>query len=258
MDLEVATTPHSHGGDLDIPAGWRQGRGAYGGLVCAAMVRAIDDKLAAPTRTVRSLTAEIPAPVDVGAARVEVDVLRAGKSVTTARAALVQGGEVKAHAVAIAAAARKDGPAWNDTVAPAVPRWEDLRPVPSGGPFPEFAAQFEYRVAEGVPGAGGAARTAGWIRARAPGRRRDAAYVAAVIDAWYPAALVRMDRMRPMATIAFTLDVFELAGLDGDAPLLYRGEAPVARDGYFVETRELWRADGVLVARNHQTFAVIA
>jgi Thioesterase-like superfamily len=64
--------------------------------------------------------------------------------------------------------------------------------------------------------------------------------------------------MRPMATIAFTLEVVgELDGLDPDAPLIYRAAAPVCGGGFFVETRELWGEDGRLVAINHQTFAII-
>jgi acyl-CoA thioesterase len=60
--------------------------------------------------------------------------------------------------------------------------------------------------------------------------------------------------MRPMATIAFTIDFL---GEPGDGPWLYRGTAPVCGDGYFLETRELWTASGQLVALNHQTFAII-
>jgi len=79
-----------------------------------------------------------------------------------------------------------------------------------------------------------------------------------MIDTWFPGALVRFREPRPMATIAYTLDILgSLDGLAPDAPLLYRGVVPVAADGYFVETRELWGDDGRLVAINHQTFAVI-
>jgi acyl-CoA thioesterase len=252
ITLEQATTPR--GGTLEVPAGWRQGRGAYGGLVIAAMARAIDDRVADPTRMLRSLTAELPAPVEAGRAELAVEILRHGKAVTTARASLVQAGEVRAHAVGILAAARPEAPAWNELVPPEAPPWAALAPLATPAVFPEFARHFDYRIVEGVPMAGGAPRTVGWIRPLAPGACRDAAYIAAVVDAWYPAALVRLSQMRPMATIAYTLDVF---ALPGDEPLLYRGTVPVAADGYFVETRELWTADRRLVALNHQTFAVI-
>jgi hypothetical protein len=132
--------------------------------------------------------------------------------------------------------------------------------VPLAAPAaPEFTQHFEYRLVEGALLAGGDPRCVGWIRPRVPSALRDAGHLAALVDAWYPAALVRMKQMRPIATLAFTLDVLgDLDGLDPEAPLLYRGTVPVSGDGYFLETRELWGEDGRLVAINQQTFAVIA
>jgi acyl-CoA thioesterase len=260
--------PDGDGFRLDVPPGWRQGRGAFGGLSVAAAVRAIELRVGDPRRKVRSVTAELAAPVEAGPAEIAVDVLRGGSSVTVARAALRQAGETRAHAVAVLAASRPAAAqlAWRDLEPPRAPPWAEVEIAPigapvEGAPWPEFAQHFEYRVVEGVPFTGGAARTIGWIRPRAAvaPAQRDAGYLAALADVWYPAAMVRARAPRPMATIAFTLDlVGALDGLDPEAPLLYRGTAPVCADGYFLETRELWGEDGRLVAINHQTFAVIA
>ncbi len=268
--IREASLPRPDGGAfrLDVPPGWRQGRGAFGGLSVAASVRAIELRVGDPRRKVRSVTAELAAPVDAGPAEIAVDVLRGGSSVTVARAALRQAGEIRTHAVAVLAASRPAAAplAWRDLEPPRAPPWAEVEPAPigvpsEGAPWPEFAQHFEYRVIEGMPFSGGAARTAGWIRPRvavAPALR-DAGHVAALADAWYPAALVRVRAPRPIATIAFTLDLIgDLDGLDPEAPLLYRGTAPVCADGYFLETRELWGEDGRLVALNQQTFAVIA
>jgi hypothetical protein len=46
------------------------------------------------------------------------------------------------------------------------------------------------------------------------------------------------------------------ATLRGEEPLLYRGRAIAAREGFFVETRELW-SRGAPVALNQQTFAIL-
>jgi Acyl-CoA thioesterase C-terminal domain len=179
------------------------------------------------------------------------------------RAALSQHGEVRSHAVAILGASRAGAQAvaWNDLTPPAPPAWRDVATSSAGigpGPWPEFAQYFEYRVAEGLPASGGAARALGWVRSRDPGTPRDAAYLAAMIDAWWPAALVRLTEMRPIATIAFTLDIVAgVTGLDPAVPLIYRATAPVCAGGYFLETRELWSEDGRLIAINHQTFAII-
>jgi acyl-CoA thioesterase len=251
--LDDVITPRD--GLLEVRDGWRQGRGAYGGLTIAAAIRAIEQRVADPRRLVRSVTAEIPAPTLAGEVSVEVDVLRAGNSVTTARAALVQGGEVTTHAVAVLAAPRDnvDPWSWRELMPPTVPGWREVAPFQ--GTWPEFLQQFEVRVVRGVPFTGGDPEAVGWVLPRSPGRLRDAAYLAAMVDVWYPSALVRAKAMRALATIAFTLEVFDTAA--GDAPLLYRGRCDVARDGYFVERRELWHEDGRLLAINHQTFAVI-
>ena len=53
---------------LDVPDGWAQGRGAFGGLVLGAMLRAVTRAEPDPARRVRSVTGEIPAPVLPGLA----------------------------------------------------------------------------------------------------------------------------------------------------------------------------------------------
>ena len=270
--LQEVTTPAADG-TLRIRDGWRQGRGAFGGLTIAAAVRAIEQRVADPRRKVRTVTAEIPGPTLPGEARFAVDVLRSGNSVTVARAALAQADEVTTHAVAVLAAPREltEPPTWRELVAPDAPPWPSVPAVPLDFAGPEFAQHFEYRIVAGLPFAGargaaptGPAQTIGWVRAREPGEARDAAFVAALCDAWWPATLVRATAPRPLGTIAYTLEIVEdmtvldrEGGLDRDAPLLYRGTVPVAGDGYFLETRELWTGDGRLLALNHQTFAVI-
>lgn len=245
-----------------VPEGWGMNRGSFGGLAIAAAIRAIEERTADPARAVRSVSAQIPMPITPGPSEIAVEILRTGSNVSTTRAQLTQDGAVKLHAVAVLATTRRGaGPtAWLDLVPPEVPSWRSLEPAPVGPQLaPEFTQHFEYRVVEGIPMSGAAPRSVGWIRSRLPGGLRDAAHVAALADAWWPATLVKLTKPRPMATIVFTLDLVSgLDGLDPEAPLLYRATVPVMSDGYFLETRELWGEDGRLVAINQQTFAVIA
>jgi hypothetical protein len=260
--LSDVSTPRRSGDryQLDVAPSWRQGRGAFGGLVIASLIRAIEQHTAEPARLVRSVTAELPGPVEHGTVDITVETLRTGKNMSTVRAALAQHGEIRAHAVAILSAARASAQSvrWNELTRPEAPSWSEVPALPPGGPWPEFAQHFEYRILEGLPASNGPSRALGWVRPRDPGAPRDAAYIAAMIDAWWPAALNRFPVMRPIATIAYTLDIVDgVAGLDPEAPLLYRATVPVCAEGYFLETRELWSEDGRLVAINHQTFAII-
>src|SRR5205085_12141719 len=101
--LTDVSTPNRQGDafTIDVPSGWKQGRGAYGGYTIATLIRAIEQRVGDPARRIRTVTAELPAPVETGPATIDVDLMRTGKSLSAARAALVQNGEIRGHAVAI-------------------------------------------------------------------------------------------------------------------------------------------------------------
>src|SRR5688500_1083649 len=96
--LDDVLTPS--GGALEVPDGWQQVRGAFGGLVLGAMTRALE-AAAGAGRALRTLSASLMAPVVPGRARISVEVLRAGSAVTTARAAMHQDDALVAQATAV-------------------------------------------------------------------------------------------------------------------------------------------------------------
>jgi acyl-CoA thioesterase len=243
----------------DVPDGWQQGRGAYGGLVLAYLVRAIEQHEGAPEKPLRSLTAAIGGPLATGPAEVHVERLRAGSSVVTLAARIVQGGEVPAHAVAILGKTRNAEPPAVDLVAPVAPAWRTVSPIPGDAPgVPPFVRHFEMRPVSGVPFSGGEPAVMGWVRTREPVAVKDAALLAALIDVWGPAEFSRMQAPRPVATIAFSMQVICGApAMKDDAPLLFRSRTLTRTDGYLVELRELWTEAGTLVALNEQTIAII-
>ena len=262
-DLTTVTTPLRLGPDLfqaRIPEGWQQGRGAYGGLVLGNLVRAIQAFDASPERPLRALTAELCGPVLPGENTLRVERLRTGSGVSTVAARLERDGEVLAHAVGVLGRRRVDDVDLDEPARPTPPPWRSVPPLDLNNPlFPTFAQHFELRLTGPLPFSGGdEARTAGWVRARDPGPARDAATVAALADVWWPSFFSRLTAPRPMATIAFTLELLDgLEGLDPEAPLFHTGRTVAGRGGYVVELRELRGEDGRLVALNQQTFVVI-
>jgi hypothetical protein len=258
VDLTTALTPRPAGEPgrftAEIPDGWQQGRGAYGGLALGLLASA----MAIPGRPLRSLTGALPAPTPVGTAEIAVAVLRAGTGVTTVEARLVAGGGVTAHAVGIFGRSRGDTAGWCDLsppdVPPAdeVPAWEDMAFAP------RFTQHWRYRVIGPMPFASGKPEVRGWLEARAPGTGRDAAFLVAAADVWWPAAYSAFAAPRPMATVQFTLQILvDPASVDPAAPLLHVGRTEVLADGYTAERRELWTPDGRLACINQQTFAVL-
>ena len=255
------TPTGTHGSfTIDVPDGWQQGPGAFGGWVLAVVVRSIEAMV--PGRALRSLTAEITAPVLVGHASVSVNVLRVGRSVTVAAARLEQGGEVRAHAVAVMGASRPVDASMDhvELSRPECAPWQEVPAVPpTTRLLPTFAQHFEFRPAVGLPFAGGSPHTMGFIRARELGRARDTADVVAHVDAWYPAEFPRLAGPRLMVTSAFTMQmVHGAAAWTTDAPLLHTSRTLAAHEGYVVEARQLWTDDGKLIALNQQTMVLVS
>jgi hypothetical protein len=261
--LDLATTPvRAEDGRWRLPVSdaWRQGRGAYGGLMLASLVRAMDEAQGDRGRVLRAVTATLGAPLPAGVAEIACEVLRAGSALTSVAGRIEGGGAVCAHASAVFARDRAiDHPGWDLLARPTLGDWREVPVAPVEPPLgPAFARFFEFRPIAGIPFSGGAPTCSGWIRARVPGAARDGALLVALADAWWPCALVRESAPRPTATIAFTLDVLgDLDGLDPSAPLFCQAQSAFSRGGYAIETRELWGHDGRPLAVNHQTFAVI-
>src|SRR5690606_15651576 len=115
----------------EVPDGWQQGRGAFGGLALGIAVRAMEASGASSSdaRPMRALTGELPGPLVVGPVDVRVTTLRRGSGLSTLEAHLLQDGEVKARASGLFGARRDDDRAWSPAP-PAIGAYDDAREVP--------------------------------------------------------------------------------------------------------------------------------
>jgi len=262
LDRLVAPRPAAEPGRFvtDFPEGWNQGRGLFGGLVIGTMVRAAEAIVPPEARRLRVVTATLCGATQPGAAALETEVLRAGKNVTTVAVRLVQAGAVQAHAVAVLGPPRTAAGELRGLEPPRLPPWASIEPARLDVPgAPTFARHFEYRLTGPAPFSSAAeARAEGWIRPRRAGPTRDAAFVAACVDAYWPSFYACWSAPRPVGTISFTLDVVgDAAALDPVAPLAYRARTLASHDGWALERRELWTEGGELLALNPQTIVVI-
>ncbi len=248
-----------HGFRLEVPEGWRQGRGAFGGYVIAALTRATDQLESDPGRELRSVTATIPAPVLSGTADVWVSPLRIGNGVSTWQSLLVQEQEVRAQATLVYGRQRVEQPGWAPEPPRGQPHWSEVDVVNMRAPMgPEFAQHFEFRPVGPAPFSGGSDPVAsGWIRSRTARAPLSAADVLALLDAWWPASFALEAAPRPMATLTYTAELLADPTAHGDAPLFYRARTEAMYGGFCAEFRELWTADGTLLGLNQQTFVMI-
>lgn len=247
----------------DVPASWEQGRGAYGGLIVAALTKAMLAREEAD-RAARALSASLTAPVAPGEVTISVERLRVGNAVSMWSSRLIQDGEVKALASLVTGRDRPTGHTL-PARAPEVPAWQDVPIATNVRPpmAPVFTQHFELRALPPYPFSGQAAGSgevtaAAWIRPKVAPKSMGPVELAAMVDVCWPVAFSLERGPRPMATVAFHC-TFQIpdAGLDPNEPLLHRGTLVQGGQGFFSETRELWTTRGELVCHNPQVFAWI-
>lgn len=252
-----------------VPESWRQGRGAWGGLVAGQVVTAASHNLPEPSLEPRSVWIGMLGPVPAGDIACEVVELRRGRATLSREVTLRDsGGELLTRAVVVFGVPR----APTDVSEPATlapdPAPQPAERFPIGPPAaPEFSAHLDFRPAVGIPYTGAQDLvTAGWI---GPGEgstdELTPAVVAALVDAWWTVTIVGIDGAAltgpppPVATLDFAL-TFPQAPLPGPAPwdtgLWHVGRVIGGDDGYLTEERRLWSPDGRLLAVNTQLVAV--
>jgi acyl-CoA thioesterase len=264
--FENLCTVHSvgHGNYAwDCPPGWRQGRGAFGGLVVATLMRAMrheHERTADMPFAVRSVTAALVGPVTAGAAEIAVTLDRAGTGLHALSARLTQGGEVKATATALFGKSRGSNIRLQQLPLCRPPLSSVDRVIAVAPPIaPEFSLNMQYAPYGALPFCGAAvAEAEGYVRALCPPQKMSAEYIAAIADAYWPTLFAKLEMPTPMATIAFTLQLLRrLEDVPAQAPIYVRAKTLAADAGYVVELRELYTENGELLALNEQTFVTI-
>lgn len=238
----------------DVPDGWQQDRGAWGGLIVAAMVRAVVQ--CEPDREVRAVNVQIPAPLLAGPHRIEITPAKRGSALSVWNVTIddaARGSVVTGTARVPELHTERWGVATMPTAPPAdvVPAL-DVRP-PIG---PVFAQHVEFRLVEGLPFTSGTARALGYVQLKDP-CVRDAAYFLGLVDAWWPASLTALDAPHPAATVSFEAHLLVDPREVPDGPVLFSSEVLAARQGYTTERRSLWSPDGRLIVENLQSIVVI-
>jgi hypothetical protein len=252
----------------DVPDGWQQGRGAWGGLVIGAQVFAVEKRQEVDRdsdRRVRTISSQIFAPVPVGPSTISVECLRRGSGMSTWQTMVRDAaGAALAQAVVITGTPRATDLAgaethWGLAPVPSLGSWQEVPVVSIDPPLgPVFSQHLEYRPRLGIPMSGGQARAEGWIGL--VGLSAWSAHLLlGIADAWWPAAYTALPSPRPMATVSFgahlLLDPAEISPAE---PLLHEALVTCAEDGYTSEIRRLWTPDGRLVVENHQSIVVVA
>jgi acyl-CoA thioesterase len=234
---------------------WWVERGPNGGYVAAVILRAIQ-RAAAVERAPRSLTVQFPRAPRPGPVEIAVKIEREGGTVTFLSARMEQDGELQATALAVLAD-DLDASGFAELRMPAVELPEELySPDPEQVPgMPTMMQNYSMRPALGDQAfSGGPPHSGVWMRAREP-RLLDAPLAAAILDAWFPAPFITLDRPVPAPTIDYTVHFrapLPEPGASAEDPYLATFRSGLARGGFFEEDGELWSQDGKLLAHSRQ------
>jgi acyl-CoA thioesterase len=257
FDLDTAPVAQGDGRYASrIDGGWWIDRGPNGGYLAAVLVQPLVAEVADPDRHLRSLTIHYLAPPTEGPAEVTVRSERTGRTVQYLTARLLQGDRLLAIAHAAFAVLQAGSPAFADPTFPGYPPPDAVESPEEVVPGVAMRERYEYRHVTGAPWDGPAsqAETGGWIRLREQ-RPYDAALVAALTDAWYPAIFTRLPRPMGVPTIDLTVHVRSIEALQrmqADDWMAVRFRTTVAGEGFLEEDGELWAPDGTLVAHSRQ------
>jgi acyl-CoA thioesterase len=239
---------------------WWVVRGPNGGYVAAVILHALEERLADSERAVRSLTVHYTAPPVEGPVRILTAIERAGRSLSTLSARMVQGDRLLALALAAFSKPWKNVEfhhASMPEVAP--PETTPSGRAPRSGPPIPIHDRYDVRWALGSPPFSGAseALAGGWIRLAEP-RVVDAAVVAALVDAWTPSVFswaTPAVQISAVPTIDLTIHFrasLPLKGARAEDYSLAIFRAREAREGFFEEDGEIWSREGILVAQSRQ------
>lgn len=234
---------------------WDTPRGPNGGVLAAIVLRAMQTALDDPSRPARSITLHYLRPPYPGEFRVEVEVVRSGRTLSTLTARLVQEGRLCVMAIAAFSGPFPEALAFTRPF-PDIPPAGELEPYTPLPGAPPIAHRFVMRPAVGAAPFTGAdeAVTGGWMRLHDP-QPLDAATLAFYADAALPAAFMRASGPVLAPTIDLTIhfrDPVAAAAVAPGEPVLGIFRSDFAADGMVEEDGELWSSDGVLLAHSRQ------
>ena len=246
MPLTVPTTQPT---TLQLDDRWAFGPGIlHGGFLLELLAgHAVTELHPHPLAT----SAHFLHAVRPGPAEIAVEVLRTGRSTSTARVRLAQGDRLSLDVVVTAGRLERPGPPlYADLAAPALPPLEEC--VPGGalvaGERNGITDNVEQRLDPATVGWRGEPREhaeiRGWLRS-ATGREVDALFLLCLADALPPVPYA-LGHQGWVPTVELTV---HLRALPAPGWVRARQTGRLMQDGWLDEACDLWDADGHMVAQ---------
>ncbi|MFC3616739.1 acyl-CoA thioesterase [Lutimaribacter marinistellae] len=240
-----------------VPAGWTQGRTAYGGFTAALLLHAaLDGRDGLPP--LRSALVNFTGPVSEPPI-VRSEVLRAGRNVTTVNTRAEIDGKVAAQGTFSFGAAQESHVSQGCPAVPSTPP-EDTAPF-----FGEarrapvaFFNNFETRLIEGALPFSGAERGYNrvWARHKSPAMWDRIEGLLAIADLLPPAVFPMFTRIGPNSSMTWICNILAAQPATRDGWWMVETDLTAAQDGYSSQVMRMWNTDGELVVEGMQSVVV--
>lgn len=232
--------------------GWDIGGHANGGYLLAIAGRAMAEATGRPPLT---LTAHYLRPAPAGPCAIDVQVVRAGRRLSTATASLRMEGGVTLELLGTFGDQQPGGPGYVMSSPVELPPYAECAepPSPSDGPGPAIMERLAVRLRPGDEGfrlgePTGRAEVAGWF-ALAEEEPIDAIGLLLASDA-FPPAVFNTDL--PVAWVPTVELTVHIRGVPAPGPLRCVFRSRFIHDGLLDEEGEMWDSTGALVAQSRQ------
>lgn len=244
-----------------ITENWMQGHTTYGGLSSALCLKAAHLKADQPgiaeLPPLRSALINFIGPVG-GNIEMQVEVLRAGKSVSNVEVNMFSDKGLATHVVFTFGACRKSRIEKNFVAFPEVPgvaESEDFfQPTVT---LPQFTQQFDVKLAKGGLPASGSKQHEHFIWVRHKDKKaNDLTALLGVADMPPPAVLPMFTEFSPISSMTWMINILTEDLSTEDGWWLMRTAADQAKDGYSSQHMQIWNSHGQLVTTGQQNVAI--
>lgn len=267
FDTDTAVTPPPGGPG---PGAWTGhitpnfdiGDKPNGGYLLSTAIRAMAGAMPESTPHPFSVTAHYLRPGEPGPVTCDVDLVRTGRTLSTATGSLIQNGKEKLRLVGTFGNLHTaSGPTVVDAALPSLPSVEECTPRASSDAAHYIASRISTSVdvrlnpavgfARGVPS--GTAEVTGWFRFT-DNREPDVLSLALFADAMPPAVFEVLKGRGWVPTVELTV---HFRGIPAPGWLRARFRTRYLMDGFFEEDGEIWDSTDRLVAQSRQLAMVL-
>ena len=242
-----------HGLAIEEPAGWMQGRTAYGGL-SAALAHEAARRLSPDLPPLGSAQVSFVGPL-AGRIEARAEPLRRGRSTAFVQVDVTGEAGLGLRAMLVFTAARESALAFSHAPAPDAPAPEEAAPANRVPPANFFTGNFEFRHAL-PPSDEKTPHFLRWVRLAERAGLDPTTELLACADALPPAAMAMMTAPGPVSSVTWLVNLLQPRPRTRDGWWLLQARAEHARDGASSQSMAVWSADGAPAAAGLQSVAV--